>query len=241
MIQSMSLLNQVGAKVFKGIKSKPLPNDSRFITWEQFYRNKKENMTVYHDPNAPAIITYTGGTTGGSKGAALSNKAVIAVAQQYIIGEEELCRDSVWMQVLPLFIAYGVTCSLMIPLIVGMTLIIRIPMVETIAELYKKFKPNHIMYGPAYWEKFADDNIDLDFSNLIAPITGGDMLHEAVEVKINDYLKKHGSRYMLMNGYGMTEVGAAVWTERRNLYTNAVHHVRICQRSGGNGSYYKKA
>lgn len=209
-IQSMAWLNQIGAKAFKGMKSKPLPNDSRFITWKQFFCNKSESMTVYHDPNAPAIITYTGGTTGGSKGAVLSNKAVIAVAQQYIIGEEELRRDSVWMQVLPLFIAYGVTCSLMIPLIVGMTLIIRIPMVESISELYKKFKPNHIMYGPAYWEKFADDNVDFDFSSLIAPITGGDMLHEAVEVKINDYLKKHGSRYMLMNGYGMTEVGAAV-------------------------------
>lgn len=210
MIPSMSLLNQMGAKVFKGVKSKPLPNDSRFITWERFSRNKRENVTVYHDPNAPAIITYTGGTTGGSKGAILSNKAVTAVAQQYIIGEEELRRDSVWMQVLPLFIAYGVTCSLMIPLIVGMTLVIRIPMTETIGEFYKRFKPNHIMYGPAYWEKFADDNVDFDLSGLIAPITGGDMLHEAVEEKINDYLKKHGSRYMLMNGYGMTEVGAAV-------------------------------
>lgn len=209
-VQSMSLLNQVGAKLFKSMKSKPLPNDPRFITWEQFFCNKCESATACHDPSAPAVITYTGGTTGGSKGAVLSNKAVIAVAQQYIIGEEQLRCDSVWMQVLPLFIAYGVTCSLMIPLIVGMTLVVRIPMVESLAELYKKFKPNHIMYGPAYWEKFADDNVDFDLSSLIAPITGGDMLHEAVEIKINDYLKRHGSQYSLMNGYGMTEVGAAV-------------------------------
>lgn len=207
---SMSPTNQLGARLFKGIKPIPLPNDSRFITWKKFFETKKESKRTYHDAGAPAVITYTGGTTGGSKGAILSNKAIIAVAQQYIIGERELRRESKWMQVLPLFIAYGVTCSLMIPLTIGMTLIVRIPMSESIVDLYKKFKPNHIMYGPAYWEAFADANENLDLSNLIAPIIGGDALHASTESKINDYLKKHGSPYLLMNGYGMTEVGAAV-------------------------------
>lgn len=207
---SMSLANQIGARLFKGIKPIQLPDDSRFVTWKKFFENKKESKRICHDADAPAVITYTGGTTGGSKGAILSNKAIIAVAQQYIIGERELRRESIWMQVLPLFIAYGVTCSLMIPLTVGMTLVVRIPMAESIADFYKKFKPNHIMYGPAYWEAFADANENLDLSNLIAPITGGDVLHAATESKINDYLQKHRSPYLLMNGYGMTEVGAAV-------------------------------
>ena len=207
---SMSFINQMGARLFKGIKPIPLPSDPRFTTWKKFFQNKKESKRTCHDADAPAVITYTGGTTGGSKGAILTNKAIIAVAQQYIMGEQELRRESTWMQVLPLFIAYGVTCSLVIPLTVGMTLIVRIPMAESIAEFYKKFKPNHIMYGPAYWEAFADANENLDLSNLIAPITGGDALHAATETKINDYLQKHGSPYLLMNGYGMTEVGAAV-------------------------------
>ncbi len=211
---TMSITNQIGAKLFKGIKSIPIPKDSHFITWKKYFRNKTESKSICHDADAPAVITYTGGTTGGSKGAILSNKAIIAVAQQYIIGERELQfnfqRENIWMQVLPLFIAYGVACSLMIPLTVGMTLIVRIPMSESIAVMYKKFRPNHIMYGPAYWEAFADENKDLDLSNFIAPISGGDMLHAATETKINDYLKKHGSPVLLRNGYGMTEVGAAV-------------------------------
>lgn len=207
---AMSITNQIGAKLFKGIKSIPIPKDSHFITWEKYFRNKTESKSICHDADAPAVITYTGGTTGGSKGAILSNKAIIAVAQQYIIGERELRRESKWLQVLPLFIAYGVTCSLMIPLTVGMTLIVRIPMAESIAVICKKFKPNHIMYGPAYWEAFADTNEDLDLSNFIAPISGGDTLHAATETKINNYLKKQGSPYPLMNGYSMTEVGAAV-------------------------------
>ena len=208
--QSMSFVNRLGAKYIKGMKSISLPKDSRFIDWKRFYAKGRASEKTVRDPEAPAIITYTGGTTGGSKGAVLSNKAVNAVAKQYILGEPELNRDSKWIQILPLFIAYGVTCSLMIPLAFGMTLVVRIPMTDSIAQLCRKIKPNHIMYGPAYWEKFADDNEDLDLSNLIAPITGGDVLHTTTETKINKYLNEHGCSYPLLNGYGMTEVGAAV-------------------------------
>ncbi|MBQ3693049.1 MAG: AMP-binding protein, partial [Clostridia bacterium] len=158
---------RIGAGILKKMKPLPLPDDSRFMSWKQFFKSSKGSSFTAHDPDAPAFITYTGGTTGGSKGVLLSNKAVIAVAQQYIIGEKELYRDSKWIQVLPLFIAYGVTCSLMIPLTVGMTLIVRLPMADSIAQLCKKFRPNHVMYGPAFWEAFADDNENLDLSYFI--------------------------------------------------------------------------
>lgn len=216
--QSMSFFNRVGAKLIKRIRPISLPNDNRFISWKQFIQYSNGESNTAHDPSAPAFITYTGGTTGGSKGVLLSNKAVIAVAHQYILGEKELYRESKWAQVLPLFIAYGVTCSLMIPLSVGMTMIVRLPMADSIADLCKKFKPNHILYGPAFWEAFADDNVDLDLSYFIAPITGGDTMPEKVERKINDYLKRCNSPYKLMNGYGMTEVGAAVSVNYRHAY-----------------------
>ena len=218
LVQGMSLANIIGAAVLKKMKPLPVPNDGRFMSWKQFLKLGNGNSSTSHDPEAPAFITYTGGTTGGSKGVLLSNKAVIAVAQQYIIGERNLSRKSKWIQVLPLFIAYGVTCSLMIPLTVGMTLIVRIPMADSIAQLCKKFKPNHVMYGPAFWEAFADDNEELDLSYFISPISGGDTLSEKVERKINAYIEKCGSPYKLMNGYGMTEVGAAVSVNYRHAY-----------------------
>lgn len=218
LVQGMSLANKIGAAVLKKMKPLPVPNDGRFMSWKQFLKLGNGKSSTSHDPEAPAFITYTGGTTGGSKGVLLSNKAVIAVAQQYIIGERDLSRKSKWIQVLPLFIAYGVTCSLMIPLTVGMTLIVRIPMADSIAQLCKKFKPNHVMYGPAFWEAFADDNEELDLSYFISPISGGDTLSEKVERKINAYIEKCGSPYKLMNGYGMTEVGAAVSVNYRHAY-----------------------
>lgn len=206
----MSPFNRLGARLLKGMKPLSLPNDRRFCSWKNFFKYKHQSSRTCHNANSPAIITYTGGTTGGSKGAILSSKAVNSVAQQYIVSEHNLHRESTWMQVLPLFIAYGVTSSMMIALAVGMTQIIRIPMVESITEFCKKFKPNHVLYGPAYWERFADDNEDLDLSNFIAPTSGGDVLRPSVEEKINKYLRSHGCPCPIMNGYGMTEVGAGV-------------------------------
>ena len=215
---SMSFFNRICAKYFQKQKSIPIPNDARFITWSHFWKMCCMTTTLLSVPDAPAVITYTGGTTGGSKGVLLSNKGVIAVAEQYIAGELNLKRGNTWLQVLPLFIAYGITCSLLIPLSVGMKLIIRLPMSDSLYEICKKFKPNHIIYGPAFWEAFADDNRSIKLDYLIAPISGGDTLREKTELKINNYLLSHGSKYPIMNGYGMTEVGAAVSVNHKHVY-----------------------
>jgi len=208
--RSMPFANRFSARYIKGLKPKSLHNDSRFVDWDDFFSKSKESKNTFHDADAPAIIVYTGGTTGGSKGAVLSNRAIISVPFQYILQTPDLRRESTWIQLLPLFIAYGVTCSMMIPLAVGMTLIVRIPMSDSIAQLCKRFNPNYIIYGPAYWEALADDKLALELSYLIAPITGGDTLKSTTETKINQYLSKCGCRYPILNGYGMTEVGAAV-------------------------------
>jgi len=206
--KSMSLLNKFAARMFKGMKPPSLPDSPKVISWEKYFSKKILSKKTCHKSDIPAFITYTGGTTGGSKGAILSNKAVLAVVHQDILCDPDMQRGHTWMQILPLFIAYGVTCSLTIPLAVGMTLIIRIPMTESIAEVCKKFKPNHIVFGPAYWEAFANDNKHIDLSHLIAPVSGGDILSEKAETKINKYFQKNHCPSRIINGYGMTEVGA---------------------------------
>ena len=217
-LQSMSKGYQISARLLKHMTVQAIPEDPRFCSWKQFFRKTHRKSRTCHLPDAPAVITYTGGTTGGSKGVVLSNKAINSAAQQYIVSENNLHRTSTWMQVLPLFIAFGIANSMMFPLAIGMTQIIRIPMSETITEFSKKFKPNHILHGPAYWERFAEDNEDLDLSTFIAPTTGGDSMRPSVERKINAYLKSHGCPTPLMNGYGMTEVGAGVAANHTHAY-----------------------
>lgn len=219
--QSMSAPYRLAIKL---TKKQPAPKASKIenvLNWKQFLNSGQgasTNIAVAHDADAVAFITYTGGTTGGSKGVMLTNKAALAVAEQYMRGELELRRESTWLQIIPFFTAYGVTCSLIIPMAVGMTLIIRMPLMETLQQLFKKFKPNHIVGGPAVWESFADENAPLDLSGLIAPISGGDTLRATAEAKVNAYLERRGCRYSLMNGYGMTEVGAAVSCNFKDKY-----------------------
>lgn len=227
--EEMSSVNRMGARLLKGMAPLPLPEDPRFYSWKHFFAGKHSDSHTCHDPDAPAVITYTGGTTGGSKGAVLSNRAVISVPHQVIL-RGDVRRDQLWMQVLPLFIAYGVTSSLLVPLAVGSKQVIRIPMTESIAEFYRAFHPAIIVYSPAYWEKFADDNEDLDLSHLLLPTSGGDALRPSVEEKINNYLKSHGCPNPIMNGYGMTEVGAAV----------AVSFSRRTYRPGSSGVPFVK-
>ena len=206
-IQSMSEEEKNKATLDLGIENIPLPKDERFISWNEFISNATPSVAISKNPDAAAVITYTGGTTGGSKGVVLSNKSVVAVTWQYINLDMPMRKDGTWVLVLPLFIAYGVACSMTVPLAVGMKLVVRIPMTDSIADIVKKFQPNYIMYGPAYWEAFANDNEDIDLSCFIDPVSGGDFLRANAEEKINNYLLKHRSPCKIMNGYGMSEIG----------------------------------
>ena len=188
-----------------GIEQRALPDNERFITWERYFNGSAESSFIFGNSNAPAVVTYTGGTTGGSKGAIFTNKAIIAATTQYISCVQNLNRDDTWILTLPLFIAFGVTCSMTIPLIVGMTMIVRLPLMETMTDLCKRFRANHIMHGPAYWEELASSNQKIDLSGLLTPLSGGDILRPAVESKINEYLMKCGCMVPILNAYGLTE------------------------------------
>lgn len=207
--QSMPMITRFVARNLKKMKPKQVPLDNRCMSWEEFISAKATLVAKKGNPDDAAIICYTGGTTGGSKGVVLSNKSIIAVGQQYIWRGIKLDRDSLWVEILPLFIAYGVTCSLQIPLMVGMTLLLRIVGSASIGELCKE-KPQYIIYSPVFWEQFADEGKDIDLSFLVEGISGGDKLSETVEKKINDYFCAHGAKSPVLNGYGMSEVGAAV-------------------------------
>lgn len=215
--QEMSFISKTGAKLLKKVPTLPHVADDRFMSWPHFVKYNTGESSTAKDPTAPAFITYTGGTTGGSKGVLLSSSAVLAVSKQYIIGEKHISPNSKWMLVLPLFIAFGLIC-VSIPFMTGMTIIIRLPMGETIGEVCKKIRPNYYVFSPAFWEDFADKNEKIDLSCLVSPISGGDVLTEKAEKKIDEYLQRCGCKTKLMNGYGMSEVCAAVSVNYDRIY-----------------------
>ncbi len=212
--QSMPIHTRIGFKLTKGRKIPRIPAEQRFEYWSVFLA-KGKSLKLASAPyvkNAPAAIIYTGGTTGISKGALLSNDSLTAMALQSIYDAPRLYEGERFLEIMPPFIAYGLIFGFFIPFCASLENTL-IPVFEPkkFAELVLKHKPNHVVGVPAFFESLANSaevgNQKLDF--LMCAITGGDRLLASTEDHINRFFADHGCKYTILKGYGMTEMGSA--------------------------------
>lgn len=210
----MPFYTKVGFKLSRGRKLPRIPGDRRFQYWHQFITSGRDAVVSIapYQKNAPAAIIYTGGTTGISKGAVLSNDCMTAMAHQSIYDAPRLYEGERFLEIMPPFIAYGLLFGFFIPFCAGLENTL-IPVFEPkkFAQLVLKHRPNHVVGVPAFFESLANSEEVgsqlLDF--LMCPITGGDRLLASTEKHINQFLHEHGCRYNILKGYGMTEMGSA--------------------------------
>lgn len=212
--QSMPFSTKIGFKLTKGRKIPRAPAEQRYEYWASFLaKGKRIKLTsAPYVKNAPAAIIYTGGTTGISKGALLSNDSLTAMALQSIYDAPRLYEGERFLEIMPPFIAYGLIFGFFIPFCASLENTL-IPVFEPkkFAELVLKHKPNHVVGVPAFFESLANSaevgNQKLDF--LMCAITGGDRLLASTEDHINRFFADHGCKYTILKGYGMTEMGSA--------------------------------
>lgn len=207
----MGIISKYGARLLKGIRPIKLKKDLKLQSWKEFILLGKDREEKEGGRSEDvALICYTGGTTGQSKAVELTNYACNATAEQYLIGGADVHSGQLWLNYIPVFVAFGMVTSIHLALLGGNEIILRISNSEHMTVALKKYKINHVVYGPHFWEELADDNEKIDLSNIIEPTCGGDSLPLSVEKKINEYLTRNGAKYPILNGYGMTEVSAAV-------------------------------
>ena len=183
-------------------------------TWKQFIAagNHVSYQKAEYKADTPAVIVYTGGTTGIPKGAVLSNDALNALAFQGLHIGIEYERGHKLLNIMPPFIAYGIACGIHMPMILGLTNVI-IPLLDPdkLADLICEHKPTVLVGVPMHYEKLADssklENVDLSF--LTFACCGGDGMNEQTEMKLNSFLLSHNAKYKIAKGYGMTEVTSA--------------------------------
>lgn len=203
-------------KQFK-MPSPKVTEEGKVIRWETFAKkgSKKENAsyTAAYGENDCAAITLTGGTTGMPKGVMLSNDGFNAVATSFEYCGVQYTRDQKFLNIIPSFASYGIVASLHMPLCLGVTDVI-IPKFDQdkVGEYIKKYKPAHTLMVPAHYEKLMNskemkDGFDLSFFETAG--SGGDTMNAGTEAKLNGFLKEHGSRFPLSQGYGMSEVSSA--------------------------------
>lgn len=197
------------------IEKVPVAYDECVIDWNDFIKKGQgvEAQEAPYKGDATFAITYTGGTTGFPKGVMLTNDSVNAVAHNF--KHSSICtkREDKFLGIIPVFSSYGLVCGLHMPLSLGLTMLL-IPnfVPRKIGKLVKTFKPQHMISVPAFYEILMESkevkNMDLSF--LVTLGSGGDTMNEGLESKLRDFMKAHKMTRPLAQGYGMSELSAAV-------------------------------
>ncbi len=193
-------------------KPAPLPTDNKdVISWNDFIKlgsKVKELPDVHPDKDDTAVILFSGGTTGTSKGIELTNMNMNALGYEVAAGAGFTMNGLRMFSVMPLFHGFGLGVGVHTALEAGGTCIL-IPQftVKTYARDVKKYKPNVIVGVPTLFEALLRsdgfDGVDLTF--LRGVFCGGDSLSVELKKKVDAFLTEHKSQVQIREGYGTTE------------------------------------
>lgn len=199
---------------YKFIQSKKLPKieyNALNVEWKTFLNKGKLFDYDYKeklDKNEPAVILYSGGTTGVTKGILLSNYNFNALGKQIIEMSNAYEPNLKMLAVMPIFHGFGLGVSIHSMLISGMSCIL-VPRftVKSYAKLIKKERPNFIAGVPTLYEALLrDDTLNgVDLSCLKGVFSGGDSLPIDLKNRFDKYLKEHNCSVHIREGYGTTE------------------------------------
>lgn len=193
-------------------KPAPLPKDnSDVISWNDFIaggKSVKELPSEMPGKDDTAVILFSGGTTGTSKGIELTNMNMNALGYQVSNGAGFTMENLRMFSVMPLFHGFGLGVGIHTALVCAATCIL-IPnfTIKTYARDVMKYKPNVIVGVPTLFEALLrSDGFDgADLSFLKGVFCGGDSLSVELKKKVDKFLKEHNAKVQIREGYGTTE------------------------------------
>lgn len=184
---------------------------SCMIRWKEFIRagiRIKELPKPALKYDDTALILFSGGTTGKTKGIMLTSLNMNALAMQTKVAAEFSLEGLRMLSVMPVFHGFGLGIGIHTPLIHGGTCIL-VPQfsIKTYAKLIKKEKPNVLPGVPTLFEALLRteglENFDMSF--IRGMFCGGDSLSIELKKKVDQFLKEHNSGIQVREGYGTTE------------------------------------
>ncbi len=210
--QALSPLKRLGFKLTAGRKlPKVTASDKNTILWPDLLALGDSYTLPYEvkrQPTDPAVILYSGGTSGKTKGILLSNLNFNALALQTFSMDPHIGPGDRVLAVMPIFHGFGLGVSIHCFLVLGgQCLLIPRFNAETFAELIRKQKPNYIAGVPTLYEALLR-NPDLDAVNLSClkgVFSGGDSLSIELKKRFDRFLQSHGCSVQVREGYGTTE------------------------------------
>lgn len=202
---------KTGYMLTEGRKIAPIPKDAPVITWDRFMKLGKasfKNYTVERRASDPAVILYSGGTTGKTKGIVLTNLNFNALSQQVIAANPMFMPGDKMLAAMPLFHGFGLGVCIHTMLTQGGRCVL-VPRftAKSYAKLITRYRCNFIAGVPTLYEALLrlPQMEKADLSCLKGVFSGGDSLSIELKKKFDRFLYSHNATIQIREGYGTTE------------------------------------
>ncbi|MBO6061260.1 MAG: AMP-binding protein [Clostridia bacterium] len=204
---------KAGYMLTEGRKIKKIPKDAPVIRWREFMNMSHMcfyNYKVERKAEDPAVILYSGGTTGTTKGIVLTNLNFNALALQVKAANPMFRTGDRMLAAMPLFHGFGLGVCIHTMLAGGGRCLL-IPRVTPKEYAKRIVKCNFVAGVPTLYEALlrlpSMDKADL--SKLKGVFSGGDSLSIELKKKLDKFLAEHGATIQVREGYGTTETVTA--------------------------------
>lgn len=210
---SCAAVNSLGPIVKCIKKVKNIPDT---VSWNSFIKSgKKVTINQWdYEPNHPAIMVYSSGTTGASKGIQLTNDSLNATITQYKYAGFEMSRNDRYFAQIPVWFSTGIAVTIIVPLCLGVTVILEpLYKFDLLADHIAKYKPNFMVTAVGLLDYLrVEKKYNATYKEFKYLVVGGEYVVPHAEKQFNEWLKENGNKSLLHKGYGMCELGGTVTT-----------------------------
>ncbi len=221
---ALSPVMKAGYALTEGKKVPKVPKNANVLFWKNFLKGAKtkdESCFATRKGADPAVILFSGGTTGVTKGILLSNLNFNALGLQTCAMGHCVEPGNRMLAAMPMFHGFGLGVCIHTMLVIGVTAIL-VPRVsvESYAKLLKKERPNYIAGVPTLYEGITRNPFmdGVDLSCLKGVFSGGDTLSIELKKKFDAFLAEHGATVQVREGYGTTECVTASCLTPYHMY-----------------------
>jgi long-chain acyl-CoA synthetase len=215
---------RAGYMLTEGRKIRKIPKDAPVIRWNQFMKISNSCFYNYRKERKgddPAVMLYSGGTTGTTKGIILSNNNFNNLGEQIVATNPMYRHGDRMLAAMPMFHGFGLGVCIHSLLSQGGRVIL-LPRFtpKSYAKAILKNKCNFIAGVPTLFEALLriPQMEGKDLSYLKGVFSGGDSLSIELKKKLDKFLYDHNATIQVREGYGTTETVTACCLTPPKMY-----------------------